>query len=209
MADGNRISVVVCGEDRATANFGYHLLMARRTSGRPFVVDEPKPSIHFPPPGQGSGRQRLDREIVPKFLKAHRSLANANPRKGLLVVLDGDSDTRDERLKTLAEAIQGNGLPALDESDKRVCVLVARREIECWQIVLRGGPRSEETFGRLEMTKKADAHDCKPLVRKYLGSTRSDAKAFAENLPGVPVAQWLSSMNESAKAYLDWEQNYA
>ena len=89
------------------------------------------------------------------------------------------------------------------------CILIARREIECWQVVLRDGSLSIDERDRLELEDKAAAADCKALLRSQDGSVRDDAKTYAAKLSDAPIETWLSSMNDSALAYLAWEARYA
>ena len=103
-------------------------------------------------PGAGAGDQFV-RDNYPAYLDAVRK------RNGILVVMiDGDNDSIEERMKQLDDACNEKGIPLRKDRDK-VAIFVPKRKIETWLAYLDGERVNEtDTYPRLERERECRRH---------------------------------------------------
>ena len=159
-----RVQLVILCEDRQQEVFARHFLKKRGFTGR---VD---PKIC--PPGSQSGEQYVRTEY-PKEVKAYRQKKNSLSI-GLVVLIDADTGTLQERLNQLAQALsedsQQNRQP-----DEAIAIFIPKRNIETWIHYLQGETVDEETgYSKFDKNEAA----CKPYVENLAEQCRS------QNLPG-------------------------
>lgn len=103
-------------------------------------------------PGAGAGDQFV-RDNYPAYLDAVRK------RNGILVVMiDGDNDSIEERMKQLDDACTQKGVSLRKDSDP-VAIFVPKRKIETWLAYLDGERVNEmDTYPRLERERECRRH---------------------------------------------------
>lgn len=125
------VEIVLLCEDQNTNTFVRRFLRGRQFKARDIRT--------LPPPhGSQSGEQWV-RERYPTELKAIRSRQGAF----LIVVIDADQHTTQERRSQLDEECRAQEVPKRTEKDP-VILLVPRRNIETWFAYL-GGESVDET----------------------------------------------------------------
>lgn len=152
MTQRRAIVVILC-EDRQQEVFARHFLQKRGFSG-PFRVE-------VCPKGEQSGEQYV-RERYPNEVKAYRSKRN-HLSIYLVVLIDADNKTVDERLQQLDSALEDDSQPRRQE-DENIAVFVPKRNIETWIHYLKGETVDEETA----YPKLPKESDCKPSVENLL-----------------------------------------
>lgn len=166
--------VFVLAEDRRQQNFARGLL---KEAG----FDKTQIRFSSLPTGRGAGEQFV-REHYPDELKAVRRRA-ARAATALLVIIDADrrqtAEVRDCLRRELA-----NGRIDPPDQEERVGVLVPRRHIETWVVVLRGEGTDEE-------------EDCKSRVSDSELQGAGGSFAHVARSSGPPPANWLPSMKDS------------
>ena len=113
-------SVAILAEDQTQQNFVYHWL---RSAG----VNLHKIRKLPVPAGRGSGSQH----VINRYREEVHTIRRSNQRITwrLVVVIDADDKTVDDRRRQLADALGEGQLRRVDDP---VCVLVPRRNIETW-----------------------------------------------------------------------------
>lgn len=126
-----RLQITILCEDRQQEVFARYFLKKRGFTGNV------KPKICL----KGAGEQFV-RENYPKEVKAYRS---KNYLSGMLVVLiDADKKTVEERLKQLDAALTADS-QELRKPDEKIAIFVPKRNIETWIHHLQGENVDEET----------------------------------------------------------------
>ena len=99
-----------------------------------------KRNVHFLsyPQGKGCGEQFV-RKNYPVELKALRRWKN----KGLLVMLDADAGSVENRMRQLDEACDSVGVERR-RNQEPVAFIVPKRNVETWLVYLHGGVWGEE-----------------------------------------------------------------
>ena len=121
------VKIVLLCEDSQTESFVRNFLKHRRFKERDF-------EIRKSPTGSGAGEQWVSKQY-PKELKAIRSKRDAY----LIVVIDADTGSVDERHKQLETACSKEGIPPRDHrKDSNVLHIIPRRNIETWLAYLDG-----------------------------------------------------------------------
>jgi hypothetical protein len=95
---------------------------------------EPSPS------GEGSAENWVRKKFV-KEIAVYRA---RQAKTALIVVIDADSRTVQDRLAQLDQALRDGGKEALDDTDQ-IARLVPKRNIETWIICLTGQTVDEDT----------------------------------------------------------------
>ncbi|MTJ10298.1 MULTISPECIES: hypothetical protein [unclassified Anabaena] len=159
-----RLQITILCEDKQQEIFARHFLKTRGFTGNI------KPKICL----EGAGEQFV-RDNYPKEVKAYRS---KNYRSGMLIVLiDADKKTVEERLQQLDDALIENS-QQLRQPSEAIAVFVPKRNIETWIHYLQGENIDEEK----EYTKLKKQSDCKPYVEQlvnqcYQGNLDDNAPA--------------------------------
>lgn len=95
------------------------------------------------PPGAGSAENWVRNEFAVE-VGAYRS-RQTRARTELIVVIDADTRTVQQRLSQLDQALLDNGKRAVDTDTERIARLVPKRNIETWILCLNERPVDEET----------------------------------------------------------------
>lgn len=149
-----RVQIVVLCEDRQQEVFARYLLNELGFSTRnirPLVC----------PKGNQSGEQFV-RERYPVEVKAYRSKASYLSI-GLVIVIDADTRTVQERLNQLDYALSADS-QQIRQLDEAIAVFVPKRNIETWIHYLQGETVDEET----EYSKLPRESACKPYVENLV-----------------------------------------
>lgn len=107
------------------------------------------------PSGEGSG-ERWVKETYPKEVKAHRQNSHIKGR-GLIVIVDEDTQSTTPRAKALEESLESANLPnrAVDE---RILHVIPARNIETW-IAYLDGLEVDETKTYPKLPRERDCSD--------------------------------------------------
>jgi hypothetical protein len=157
-------STIVLCEDETHWLFVYRWLLAKGSMPNEMVL-VPLPA------GRGAGFAHVVSRYAQE-MREYRRKANHLQSRRLIVVLDGDVSTVQQRLAALAAELDRTGLAARDAAE-RVCILVPCRNGETWLHFFHGHPVNETA-------------DYKSL---YAG----DAKALACGAAGTAFAGWLQA----------------
>ena len=140
------IQIVLLCEDNQTDAFIRRFLKRRNFRNRDI---ETRPLPH----GSQSAEQWV-REQYPTQLQAVRAKHGAM----LLVVIDADNLTTDQRCKQLENQCEKEGVPRRKQEDP-VVVMVPRRNIETWFAYLDGeNVEEQERYPRLERERDCERH---------------------------------------------------
>jgi hypothetical protein len=127
--------VVVLDEDRQHTAFLSRLLQGLGVQRR---------RIRFlPPPADKSGGVGYVLDQYPDRVREHRRKAAHQGSLRLVVMVDADDATPDQRLRELDKRLELDGQAKRDAGEK-IIVLVPRRNIETWIRWLEGNPVTEE-----------------------------------------------------------------
>ncbi len=157
-----RVQMVILCEDRQQEVFARHFLKKRGFTGI-FRVE-------ICPAGSQSGEQYV-RTQYPVEVKAYRQ-SRSRISIGLVVLIDADKRTVQERLKQLDNILGEQSLP-LRQIDEEISIFVPKRNIETWIHYLKGESVDEEK----PYDKFARAGDCKPYAEVLADHCRT------QNLP--------------------------
>ena len=171
-----RVQIVILCEDRQQEVFARYFLKKRGFTGR-FRAE-------ICPKGSQAGEQYV-RAQYPLEVKAYRQNRN-RVSIGLVVLIDADTGTLQERLNQLAQSLsedsQQNRQP-----DEAIAIFIPKRNIETWIHYLQGETVDEETgyskFDKNEAT-------CKPYVENLAEQCRS------QNLPEEAPASLQAACGE-------------
>ncbi|MDE2953811.1 MAG: hypothetical protein OXR71_04750 [Gemmatimonadota bacterium] len=107
-------------------------------------------------PGAGAGDQFVQ-DNYPAYLDAVRK------RNGILVVMiDGDNDSIEDRMKQLDNACTQKGISPRESGDEvKIAIFVPKRNIETWLAYLDGEPVNETD----EYPKLGRERDCEKHVK--------------------------------------------
>ncbi|MBD6617196.1 hypothetical protein FNW02_15480 [Komarekiella sp. 'clone 1'] len=147
-----RVQIVVLCEDRQQEVFARHFLKKRG-----FILDR-NFRIEICPKGAG---EQFVRKRYPAEVKAYRS---KNYLSGMLVVLiDADNKTVEERLNQLDEALSENS-QLVRQPREAIAIFIPKKNIETWIHYLQGEIVDEET----EYSKLNSESACKPYVENLV-----------------------------------------
>ena len=159
------VSIVLLCEDSQTDCFVRRFLRYRGFDHRDIQT---LPIPH----GRQSGEQWV-RSEYPKELKAIR----ARQRAFLIVVIDADALTTQDRHSQLDRACANQGVPRRKSTDPAL-IVIPRRNIETWFEYLRGATVDETTtYPRLRRPS-----DCYPLARSLYRMCHEEQK-LADPVP--------------------------
>jgi hypothetical protein len=95
------------------------------------------------PPGAGSGEQWV-REQFAQEVAAYRS-RRAHAETKLIVVVDADTHSVQERLAQLDRVLHDAGVRPLDSNTEQIARLIPKRNVETWILCLNDVPVDEVT----------------------------------------------------------------
>jgi hypothetical protein len=95
------------------------------------------------PSGRGSAEQWV-RESLPAEVRAFR-MRQARVKTHLIVLIDADNKTVQNRFSQLDQALQKKNMPPIDSGTERIARLVPKRNVETWILVLNSFAADEET----------------------------------------------------------------
>lgn len=167
--------VIVLAEDRRHQNFALGVLKEAGYDSHD-IYRCPLPA------GRGAGEQYV-REQLPAQVLAFRQRA-ARAATALVVLVDADVNSTREIRRRLADALRARQMEPLDATE-RAAVLVPRRNIETWVVVLDGGMADETTDYRGQVNDR----ELQPAGKKFVSCLKA--------APSSPL-DWLPSMTESA-----------
>jgi len=121
--------------------------------------------------GTGSGEQWV-RERFPIEVESYR---RRQAETKLIVVIDADNRSVQERLAQLDQKLREAGATPIRPRDEQIARLVPRRNVETWILCLNGTPVDEET------NYKNDGHDWLRLIRSGIETL------YAWTRPHAPV----------------------
>jgi hypothetical protein len=127
--------VIVLAEDARQQNF-IRRYLHRLNFGNRDIAFEPVPA------GRGCGEQWV-RENYARMVRACRD-RNARAETAVVVSIDADAHSSEDRARELAEALQVAALAARGPAE-RIAHLIPRRQIETWILCLTSEVVDEET----------------------------------------------------------------
>lgn len=147
-------SVILC-EDLQHEVFVYRFL---KLTGR---ADVRTVTVRRSPKGRGSGAQF----VLDHFPEEVRAYRRKSPHLSLclIVVIDADNLSVDERVGQLENALEATG-QAKRTAEERIVILVPNRNIETWIRYLNGDDCDETT----SYPKLSRESDCIPAVRRLV-----------------------------------------
>jgi hypothetical protein len=149
-----RVQIVLLCEDRQQEVFVRYLLNELGFSTRNIRT-------LVCPKGSQSGEQFV-RESYPTEVKAYRSKASYLSI-GLVVVIDADTRTLEERLNQLDDILKADS-QKIRQINEAIAVFVPKRNIETWIHYLQGETVDEET----EYSKFPRESACKPYIENFV-----------------------------------------
>jgi hypothetical protein len=127
-------------------------------------------TIKRSPSGEGSAEHWV-RKTFAKEVSAYRS---RYPQTALIVVIDADTATVQNRLKQLDQALKDNGKKTVDVKGEQIARLVPKRNIETWILCLNGHSVDQDTDYK---KKRDDWNELTPAAAETLFQwTRSKAE---------------------------------
>jgi hypothetical protein len=171
------VRLVILCEDLLHATFARRFLMKRGFGRHDLrVCDLPR--------DRGCAEQYV-RERFPRELRAYRSKCKYLGG-GLVVVIDADRNTVQERIGDLDEACRRQGI-STRQDDERVMYAIPKRNIATWLAYLEGGQVNEEDDDpECERRYKHNESTCQPQVE------RLDSMCRAGKLDGAPPSSLQS-----------------
>ncbi len=156
-----RVQIVVLCEDRQQEVFARYFLKKRGFQG---LI-----RAKICPPGSQSGEQYV-RTQYPVEVRAYRQNKN-RVSIGLVVLIDADTATLQERLNQLASALSEDSQQNR-QSDEAIAIFIPKRNIETWIHYLQGELVNEEdTYAKFQN----DEAVCKPDVENLAERCRSQS----------------------------------
>jgi hypothetical protein len=150
-----RVRTVILCEDLQHEVFVYRFL---KQTGR---GDARTVAARRSPKGRGSGVQFV-LDHFPEEVRAYRSKAN-HLNLCLIVVIDADNLSVEDRIRQLEEALEENGQERRT-AEERIVILVPKRNIETWIRYLNGHDFDETT----SYSKLPQESECMPAVKRLV-----------------------------------------
>jgi len=142
-------------------------------------VGEHKMRIVRSPSGTGSAEKWIRQAFV-KEVSVYRT-RQARAQTALIVVIDADTQTVNDRLNQLDQALRDTGKHRVDFASEQIARLVPKRNVETWILCLSGHPVEEET------DYKRTRHDWTELIQSAANT----------------LSQWAQSKGEPPKNCID------
>ena len=121
------------------------------------------------PDGKGAGEQHV-RESYPRELKLAR-----DKKTFLLVMIDADKKTAEERRRQFAEACKNQDISP-EKANDPVAVFIPARNIETWIYFLKTGEKVDESTDYSNLVGK---DECKPQAKKLRDICAQQGKQLA------------------------------
>lgn len=139
--------VIVLAEDQRQQQFIYRYL--KSADIRPSQI-----RFHISPSGRGSAEQWVRKSFVVQV----RTCRARHAQTGMFVMLDADTNTVLERLRTLDEELGSAGQRPIDQDRDSIARLIPKRNIETWILVLSMQGRSQrvDEFSDYKPTKSSE-----------------------------------------------------
>lgn len=182
----NRIATtIVLAEDETHQNFVRRYL--QRLWGRDF--NDHKIRWSKPQKGRGSGEQHVRTEY-PKEVKACRSLGTRVSAL-LIVIVDADKRTADERRRQLTDSLSAAGIPPRDDADSFV-VLIPKRHVETWIRALMQETVDEDTDYTKSSYSSPTPEEIKSATETLYAWTRPNAQLGPTSPPSLTasIPEW-------------------
>lgn len=162
-----RVQIVILCEDRQQEVFARHFLKMRGFTG---II-----RAKICPSGSQSGEQYVRTQYAAE-VKAYRQNRN-RVSIGLVVLIDADTGTLQERLNQLADSLSEDS-QSERRSDEAIAIFIPKRNIETWINYLQGEVVNEEdSYAKFENNEAF----CKPYVENLAAECRS--QKISENAP--------------------------
>jgi hypothetical protein len=130
----NRCLVIVIVEDEQHEMFVRRYL--RRRGMEPHAM-----RIKRSPSGEGSAEHWVRKA----FVEEANVYRNRHARTKLILVIDADTATVQDRLSQLDQALKNAGKKPVDPANEQIARLIPKRNIETWILCLNEKPVDEET----------------------------------------------------------------
>ena len=167
-----RVQLVILCEDRQQEVFARHFLEKRGFTGLFRTQICPK--------GSQSGEQYVRTHYLVE-VKAYRQNKN-RVSIGLVVLIDADTGTPQERLNQLANILSEDSQQAR-QAIESIAIFTPKRNIETWIHYLQGESVNEEDTYSKSQNNEAS---CKPYVEKLVDQCRS--QSLPNTTPESPQA---------------------
>jgi DNA polymerase III psi subunit len=95
----------------------------------------------FSPSGKGSAENWVRK----RFVKETNFYRSRHAQTALIVVIDADTGTVQDRLRQLDQSLKESGKPVVDPGSEQIARLVPRRNVETWILCLNGRLVDETT----------------------------------------------------------------
>ena len=118
----------------------HHEMLIRRYLKR-YGLNEHKMRMNRSPSGRGAAEGWVQKEF-PKEIKAYRR-RQASAQTGLIVMIDADANSVQERFNQLDQALTKSAQQAVGEQE-RIARLVPKRNVETWILCLNNEPDLDE-----------------------------------------------------------------
>ncbi len=90
-----------------------------------------------------SGKGSAEHWVKKAFVEETSVFRNRHAQTKLIVVIDADAHTVQERLRQLDQALRDSAKPAVDGKSEEIARLVPRRNVETWILCLNGSAVDE------------------------------------------------------------------
>jgi hypothetical protein len=142
-------------------------------------------TFRFNPPYRwgGSGEQGV-RQSYPGEVKALRK-RQAKAQTALIVVIDADTGTVEDRLRQLADALAAQQVRATDPTAEQIARLVPKRNVETWILCLNQTPVDEESD--YKRTRHDWNHLIPPAAENLLKWARPDVELPAHVVQSISL----------------------
>lgn len=118
----------------------HHEMLVRRYLKKRGLVER-QMTIKRSPSGEGSAENWVRRS----FAKEVTVYRNRHAQTALIVVIDADVGTVQDRLRQLDQALRESGKDPVDATTEHIARLAPKRNIETWTLCLNGHAVDEET----------------------------------------------------------------
>ncbi|MEZ4664727.1 MAG: hypothetical protein R2911_44915, partial [Caldilineaceae bacterium] len=137
--------------------------------------------------GKGSGEQFVRQQLIAE-VREHRSKRNFQKGRALVVLIDADTLSVQERLQQLNSALEQEGLGKI-KPDEKIAIFIPKRNIETW-IRYANNHTADENVSYPKLSKP---RTCQAEVALYVNSICKDG------LPNDAPSSLVHACQELAK----------